>query len=342
MKYKAYVGTYSTRGSKGIYLVEADAKTGALAILDSFPAVNPSYLATAERSRYGILFAALECDEFEGVYGGGAASYAIKPDGSLSLLSTMPTKGTSPCHVCPSPDGRQLYVSNYGDGTLSVFQVKDGILSEASLVAHSGHGPNEKRQSGPHVHSSQLEPGGGRLCVVDLGIDRAVFYNTADMSEAGVFAVEGGSGPRHVVFSESLPFAWLVCEMGNEVYAFERRSGRRTGIYSTLPNDFTGRSSSAAIKLSPDEKRLYVSNRGHNSIACFDIDRETGALSPPSIYPTGGKTPRDFAISPDNAFLYAAHQDSDNIRVFAIEKGALVDTGLSLDVPSPVCILINS
>ena len=340
MKQKIYVGTYSLRTSRGIYLIEADTEKGSLEILDAWPAENPSYLAISD----GILFAALECGEFEGVYGGGAASYAIGPEGSLSLLTARPTKGKSPCHVCPDPMGKKLYVSNYGDGTLSVFDLNNGILGEVSLITHSGYGPNEKRQKGPHVHCSRLEPGTGRICVVDLGIDRAVFYYTADMSNDGSFRVKGGSGPRHVVFSrekDGMFFAWLACELSSEVYAFEPVSGKKIGVYSTLPGDFKGQSTCAAIKLSPDERRLYVSNRGHDSIACYDVDQITGALTLLSICPTGGRTPRDFAISPDGAYLYAANQDSDNIRVFRLENGVPMETGLELAIPAPVCVLMK-
>jgi len=351
MIYKAYVGTYSVRGSKGIYLIEADMEMGILKILDTWPAVSPSYLAISN----GILYAALECGEFEGVSGGGVASYAIGQDGSLSLLSAKPTHGRSPCHVCPAPNGKTLFVSNFGDGKLSVFDVRNGVLGYGVLIVHSGRGPNVARQKGPHVHCAQFEPvipagdlqgqsshpGVGRLCVVDLGIDRAIFYKTADMSASGsCFATEGGAGPRHVVFAQRKPYAWVICELSNEVYAFERVGGKRLGVYPTLPGDFTGQSSCAAIKLSPDERRLYASNRGHDSIACFDIDEKTGALTLIAIRSTGGRTPRDFAISPDGLFLFAANQDSDKIRVFRLENGAPVDTGLSLDIPSPVCVLM--
>ena len=115
MKYKAYIGTYSVRGSKGIYLIEADTGTGNLNILNSWIAESPSYLAVSD----GIMYAALECSEYEG--GGAASSYAIASDGSLSLLSVKPTSGKSPCHVCPSPDGKKIFISNYGDGKLTVF-----------------------------------------------------------------------------------------------------------------------------------------------------------------------------------------------------------------------------
>jgi len=337
MKYKAYIGTYSVRDSKGIYLIEADSETGVLAILDSWQAKNPSYLAVSN----GYLFAALECNEFKGVYGGGVASYAINQNGSLSFLSVRPTGGTSPCHVCPMSDGKKLYVSNYGDGTLSVFDVENGKLGEALLIKHKGSGPNETRQKEPHVHCAAIEPGNERLCVVDLGIDRAVFYNMADMSMAGDFAVKGESGPRHIVFSEHRQYAWMVCELSSEVYVFEPRSRKQIGVYSTLPDDFTGKNTCAAIKLSPDEKRLYASNRGHDSIACYDIDPETGKLSLLAICPSGGKSPRDFSISPNGAFLYTANQDTDNICVFTLKDGVPVGTGLSLDIPAPVCVLFS-
>jgi len=341
LKYQAYIGTYSVRGSRGIYLIEADSGTGALKILDAWQAESPSYLAISEAGGKKFLYAALECKEFENSPGGGAASFVIGSGGSLTKLSARPTKGRSPCHVCPGPDGKKLFVANYGDGTLSIFNVENGKLSEASVIAHSGQGPNQARQKGPHVHCAQLEPGTGRLCVIDLGIDQAVFYNLKDMSRSGSFATDGGAGPRHVVFSKHSPFAWLVCELSSQVYAFEPKSGKRIGVYSTLPSGFKGESSCAAIKLSPDEKNLYASNRGHDSIACYDIDRKTGALSLRAICPTGGKNPRDFAISPDGAFLYAANQDSDNIKVFKLEKGLPVETGQSLDIPAPVCVVIS-
>jgi len=335
MKYKAYIGTYSVRDSKGIYLIEADSETGALTILDSWQAENPSYLAISN----GYLFATLECNELKGVYGGGVATYTIDRNGSLSLLSVRPTGGTSPCHVCPRPDGKKLYVSNYGDGTLSVFNVENGKPGEALLIKHKGNGPNETQQRGPHVHCATIEPGNERLCVVDLGIDRAVFYNIADMSMAGDFAVKGGSGPRHIVFSKNRSYAWMVCELSSEVYVFEPRSGKQIGMYSTLPVDFTGKNTCAAIKLSHNEDRLYASNRGHDSIVCYDIDPVTGKLSLLAICPSGGKAPRDFSISPNGKFLYAANQDTDNINIFAMENGVPVETGLSLDIPSPVCVL---
>lgn len=335
MKFKGYIGTYSVRDSHGIYHFEADSKTGVLKILDAYPAVNPSYLAISNRT----LFAVFECGEYHGEYGGAVASYAINPDGSLSLISVKRTLGKDPCHVCLEPCAKRLYVSNYGDGTLSVFGLERGVLSEASIIRHHGNGPDKGRQNGPHIHCAQINPKTNRLYVVDLGIDRIVIYNADDMSVFGSLEMDPGSGPRHIVFSKHRCLAWVACEMGNVVNAFDTQNGRKIGTYPTLPQGFNDPSICAAIKLSPDEERLYVSNRGHDSITCYDIDKDTGRLSRFAICPSGGQTPRDFSISPDGSYLYVANQKSDSVNVFRLEGGLPVGTGLSLSVPSPVCLV---
>ena len=328
MKYRGYIGTYSQRGSRGVYLVEADAQTGALTVLDAYPAENPSYLAI----HGGLLFAALETAE------GGAASYRIAGDGTLTELSRRGTGGSSPCHVSVSPDGRQVFLANYADGRLSVLPCDGGALGPARVIRHAGHSVNAERQAGPHAHCVQPMPDGKRLCAVDLGLDRALFYDMATMRVVGSFAVNAGSGPRHIVFSQKSPIAWLVCELSSEVYAFDRETGARVGVYSTLPAGFSGESACAAIKLSHDEQWLYATNRGHDSIACFRI-RPGGSLTAPVIVACGGKTPRDVALSPDGRFLYAANQDSDSVACFRLEGGLPADTGELLRIPAAVCVV---
>ena len=339
MKYKAYIGTYSERYSEGIYFTEFDSETGVMKILDTWSIPSPAYLTISE----GILYSVQETRQLKGHYGGGVASFTIGPDGSLTQLSSKWTWGSMPCHVQHYPKGKKLFVTNYVDGTLTMFNVEKGILGELTLFKHSGSGPDERRQKGPHAHSSQFDPHSERIAVADLGTDKVVFYNLADMmSHAGTLSTDGGCGPRHMAFSKNKPYAWVLCEMSNEVYAFETKSGKRIGVYSTLPKDFKEVTHCAAIKLSADEKRLYASNRGHDSIACFDINLNTGALSLNTIFPTGGKTPRDFGISPDGAYLYAANQESDNILVYKMENGIPKGNAVSeLKIPCPVCVVFN-
>ena len=109
---------------------------------------------------------------------------------------------------------------------------------------------------------------------------------------------------------------------------------------STLPEGFNGQSDCAEVQVHPSGKFLYGSNRGHDSIAIFAIDPQTGRLRPLGHEPTQGKTPRNFAIDPTGQFLLAANQDSSTIVVFRIDAqtGLLKPTGEKIDVPAPVCV----
>lgn len=324
LKYKAYIGTYSVRGSKGIYAVEVDASTGEISILDTIDAFNPSYLTLSRDHKY--LYSVLEGKEIDGHCGGGAASFLINAGATLIHLSTGFTKGMHPCYLTTDEEDRFLYVANYSDGKLTVFPLSGGVIgSEPVVILYKGSGPDKQRQAGPHVHCTTFEKHGKQLCVVDLGIDKAVFYRTenGNLAECGVFATDPGAGPRHVVFSDNGRFAWIICELSNEIYAFDTRQLTRIGVYKTLPEQFEGKSSCAAIKLSPGGKYACASNRGDDSIAVFHINENTGELALSGIYSTRGKTPRDFAFSPDGTFLYAANQDSDTIEVFKMLNGHL-------------------
>lgn len=342
MKYNAYIGTYSKRGSKGIYLAEVNAESGEMRIVDTYDEYNPSYLALSRNQKY--LYCVLEGKEIDGQYGGGAASFLINDDGTLNRVSKAYTFGTNPCHLTTDEEDRFLYVANYSDGKLTVFPLTEGVIgSEPVIIAHQGSGPVKERQAGPHVHCVAFEKSGKKICVVDLGIDKAVYYRIEDgtLTEDNAFETDPGAGPRHVIFSEDGRFAWIVCELSNEVYALDAVKLSRIGVYKTLPGNFEGLSSCAAIKLSPDGKFICASNRGHDSISVFLINKDSGELELSGIYPSRGKTPRDFAFSPDGKFLYVTNQDSDTVEVFKMLKGCLEHTGQSINIPSPCCIIFR-
>lgn len=340
MKYKAYIGTYSKQGSKGIYLVETDSLTGELKELDAYEAQNPSYLAISKDKKH--LYCVLETSKTDGKYGGGAASFRIKEDGTLKFLSKAHTGGTSPCHLTAGSDDRFLYIANYSDGTLTTLPLNNGVIEdEPDIIAHKGKGPNEMRQEGPHIHCAVLCEGGKSLCVADLGLDRIDFYNISEGKpvEGRVAATDPGAGPRHAVFSADGQYMWVVCELSNEVYAFDTGTLSKIGVYKSLPEDFEGRSTCAAIKLSPDGRFICASNRGHDSIAVYKINEGSGELSLVEIYKLKGKTPRDIAFSPDGRFLYSADEDSGMIEALRFADGHLEDAGYSIDIPAACCIV---
>jgi 6-phosphogluconolactonase len=192
---------------------------------------------------------------------------------------------------------------------------------------------------------------GNRFAIAaDLGLDKLLVYRldaskgTLTPNDPPFATVKPGSGPRHFSFHPSGRYGYVINEMACTVTAFsyDGRKGVLNEIesVSTVPGEVEKNFSTAEVQVHPSGKFLYGSNRGHNSIAAFTIDRATGKLTRIQIEPTQGKTPRNFGIDPTGRWLLAANQDSDNIVVFKIdpETGKLESTGKSVEVGKPVCV----
>ncbi len=347
-----YVGTYTFKGSQGIYTYQFDPVTGRLSPSGSTPADNPSFLAIHPNK--SVLYAVNELGEYSGEPTGAVSAFAIDATtGGLRLLNQQASRGQAPAHITIDSSGSFVYVANYSSGTAAVFPVQaDGSLGEASdVVQHVGSGPDPRRQREPHAHSVTLDFSGRHAYVADLGMDKLMIYDIAkepgklSSSDPGFVQVEGGSGPRHCAFHPSGRFAYLINEMGNTVTAFsyDAADGALTALQTvpTLPADFDGRSTTADVHVSPSGRFLYGSNRGHDSIVVYQIDGETGRLTYVQHVSTGGRTPRNFAIDPTGTYLLAANQDSDNVVTFRIDPstGTLTATGDQVSVSMPVCVL---
>jgi 3-carboxymuconate cyclase len=343
-----YVGSYSAPSGEGIYTFELSSQTGRLSqAFAPVPAENPSYLTLSGNRRY--LYAVCETGDFQRTHGGGVAAYSIGGNGGLSFINDRPTLGIDPCYLSTNQGDSILAAANYNSGSLSVFPLgEDGVIEPCRRVeVHTGNGPNRERQEMPHVHFTQFTPDGKYLCVVDLGIDKVRFYrydtgtNSLHAQEELEITLRPGSGPRHVVFREGETFVYVITELSCEVAVFRYDGSRyrELQVLSTLPPDFTGTNTAAAVRLSPDGKFLYASNRGHDSIACYQIEGD-GMLSLRGIYSVHGIGPRDFAIEPQGNYLLSANERSDEIVVFKIDRetGALTPTGIREKVHSPTCI----
>jgi 6-phosphogluconolactonase len=187
--------------------------------------------------------------------------------------------------------------------------------------------------------------------VADLGLDQILVYRfDADGSELRPHdsfpkaEVEAGSGPRHLSFHPEADYAYAINELNSTItiFGYEPAKGRLEAIQTitTLPPDFDGENYTAEIVVHPSGKFVFGSNRGHDSIAVFRVNLESGKLDPVQVTATQGKTPRNFAVDPTGKYLLAENQDSDTIVVFRIDPsdGRLTATGHSLEVPKPVCI----
>lgn len=351
-RFYVYIGTYTTRGSAGIYSGQLDVVSGKLEMTaPPTAAINPSFLAIAPQGRY--VYAVAETDEFDGQPGGGVYAFARDPvSGVLTWLNRQPTHGSAPCHLVTDITGRYLLVANYGSGTVTVFPVQcDGSLEPASqIIQHAGNGPNPWRQKGPHAHSVTVEPNNRLVFVCDLGIDRVMIYRLVEGKLVAHtppwMQTTPGAGPRHMAFHPGLKFAYVINELDSTVTAcvYNRNSGTLEPVQtvSTLPEHFDDVNTAADIHVSPDGRFVYASNRGHNSIALFAVNLSTGTLTPCGHTSSGGRTPRNFAVDPTGSYLIVANQDSNNVVVFQIdgETGQLTPTGHEVSVSMPVCVQI--
>ncbi|MBM3497465.1 MAG: lactonase family protein [Armatimonadetes bacterium] len=342
-----FVGTYTARGSEGIYSYRVDPDTGALTLAAVTGGVaNPSFLAVDVPRRR--LFAVQET----GPEGAVFAYHIDAQTGELTPVNQQPSHGAAPCHLSVDSGGRCVLVANYSTGSACVLPVgQDGQLLEASaVVQHAGSGPRTDRQEGPHAHSITLDPHERFALVADLGLDRVMVYafhagrGTLTPHAPPWAQVHPAAGPRHLAFHPSGRYVYVINELDSTLTAFAYDAGE--GILTplqtapTLPGHFDGHSTCADVHVSPSGRFLYGSNRGHDSLVIYAIDASTGLLAYVGHEPTQGRNPRNFAFDPTGRFLLAANQDSDTLVTFRLdpETGKLSPTGHVTHVSMPVCL----
>ncbi len=353
-----YVGTYSKVGqpgrgrAEGIYVYRLDPQTGELSHLHTIADLpNPSFLALHPQGDY--LYAVNETLGIDGHPGGAVSAFARDTQtGALTFLNREDSHGSDPCHLDVDPTGKCVLVANYTSGSVAALPLgTDGRVGPATFIdQHRGSSANPDRQQGPHAHSIPVAPGGRFALCPDLGMDR-VFVYRLDAANATMThhdpvgtPLAPGAGPRHLDFHPNGRWVYVINELDSTITAFTWDGDQGTlgaiQTVSTLPAGFGDSTTCADIHVAPSGRFVYGSNRGHDSIATFAIDGATGRLTPVGHTPTGGKTPRNFAIDPSGTFLFAANQNSDTIVTFRLdpETGLPVPTGQVTAVPSPVCL----
>lgn len=345
-EYVVYIGTYTRETSEGIYMCRFDASTGELTPVElAAKTTDPSFLTIHPDRQY--LYAVNETKD------GSVTAFSIDSEtAKLTELNSASAHGDLPCHLKVDDTGANLAVANYSTGNVILYPLDpERTLGEASnVIQHEGEGFRPRQQPGPLAHSTDFSPDNRFLLTCDKGLDRIYVYRFDPAESALVpndppFAeVEPGSGPRHFAFHPNGRFGFAINELGSTVTAFaydaEQGALRTMQTISTLPEGYEDRNYTAEIAVHPSGRFLYGSNRGHDSIAVYSVNPDTGALELVEITPSGGQTPRSFAIDPTGAYLFAANQQSDNVVVFEIDAqtGRLTDTGKSFTVDAPVCI----
>jgi 6-phosphogluconolactonase len=343
-KFIGYIGTYTKGRSKGIYSFTLDTKAQKiLHVKESAYLENPTYLAIEQDNRY--LYSVMKEDGL-----GGVAVFSINSEsGTLNPLNSQLTEGPSPCHVSVNSTNNYIVAANYHRGTVEIygFEKENEIIVPATSIAkHHGSGPNKERQEKPHVHYAGYTPDEKYVVVIDLGIDRLVTYQVFDgvLKEVNSLSVKPGSGPRHIEFHPNGKYAYLMTELSSEVitlsYNSEDGSFSEVGYTSTIPENFTNNNQGSAIHVSSDGRFVYVSNRGHNSIAVFKVNEASGKLIFIEHTSTEGDWPRDFILDPSEKYLIALNQESCNLVLFARDEttGKLTLLQSDIEVPYPVCV----
>ncbi|MGM0237506.1 lactonase family protein [Enterococcus sp. AZ103] len=334
---KVLLGTYTRKDSKGIYEIDLDTDKKTLTNLKLVAAENsPTYLT---KSLANNLYSVTTVQEK-----GGASAY----DPQNNFINAVTEDGAPLCYVAVDEKRQLLYGSNYHKGELNSYKIeKDGSLTAADHVFHQEAVGPHQNQDHAHVHYSDLAPD-GRLVVCDLGTDGVYTYDVTDdgkFSLVSLFKAEPGTGPRHLVFHPTLSIAYLFGELNNTVRVLTYENGVFTEIesLSTLPADFNGDSSGAAIRISQDGHFLYTSNRGHDSIAVMTIDPNGKNLATIQIISSEGAIPRDFNLDPTDEFLVCGHQNSDNLTLFSRDKNTGLLSLLEKDVYAPevVCVYFD-
>lgn len=322
-----------------------DASTGAL----SEPVLaaetgHPSFLALSPDRK--LLFAVNDSPDL-------AVSFAIDGEARLRRLDRAKTDTRPPpSHVAVDHTGRTLVINHFGSGYVATLPIlPDGTLGPPTLVQHQGQGYDPIRQSSPHTHSATISPDNRFALVCDLGLDK-IFSYALHPAEARLTPADPafastapGAGPRHGAFSPDGRHLYVINEMGGTigVYRYDPAGGSLSHLASssTLPSEFTGPNTTAEVRVHPNGRFVYGSNRGHDSIAVFERDPATGLLSRLEIVPCGGQHPRHFSLSPDGTWLVCANMNSDSLTVFRVEAqtGRLTRIPGSAPISMPVCVV---
>ncbi|TCM92868.1 6-phosphogluconolactonase [Paenibacillus sp. BK033] len=346
-KLTVFIGSYAEAENSGVYRYEFDAAEGTLTLKEQVSGLkNPTFLnVDAAKNR---LYAIAEGADAEGAKVGDAVAFSIEVGGLAPLNRKLAITAPS-CHIQRDANSEFVLLCSYHGGRISLVSLSDnGEIGEIlDIQQHEGSGPHPNQKT-PHPHSTNFSPDGNYIFVPDLGIDRIVAYTldkeNRKLVRHGETVVQPGAGPRHMRFHPNGQFAFVINELDSTIISFRYDASKGTleavQTVSTLPEGFAEANGTAEIAISEDGRFLYGSNRGHDSLAVFAVDAESGQLTLVGHASTEGKHPRHFALVPGGQFAITANKDTDNAAVFRIsESGMPVYTGYSIEISQPVCVI---
>ncbi|MGB2129178.1 MAG: lactonase family protein [Flavicella sp.] len=331
-----YVGSYTKTDSKGIYEFSFDSKTGILTNKKlSYDVENPTFLLAHPTEK--VLYSISKLNKYQKQQSGAVTAFKIGKNGAFIKMSEQTSNGKSPCHLAYDKNTKQLFVSNYQGGTLSIHPTDaSGALKKATQIIDFN-----KSRTKAHTHAAKLN--NDALFVADLGINSVSYYTYKnDKFECKQrIPMKKNSGPRHLELTKNGRFIYVVNEYASSITVLERKRNKYKiqQDISTLASTFNERNTAADIHLSKDEKYVYASNRGENSLAIFKRDINTGLLTKIQSTSTHGECPRNFTFDPTGNYLLIANKISNSIAVFKVDKtNGKVLFKYSIHSPMPTCL----
>jgi 6-phosphogluconolactonase len=339
-----FVGTYTQMAAhvpdprgQGIQTCYLDPLSGSITPGSVYVAIkNPTWLTW----HTDHLFAAYE--SFAGpsmVY-----QFAVSADHTLNLHAQAKCSGTGVCHLAFHND--KLYTAAYVSGQMDSYSTSDQ-LEHLSVTRYQGSGPVASRQEASHAHQVVFSPDNCWCYVCDLGAD-TIWCHGMDLTQPRAIPVPAGSGPRHMVFHPELERVYLIAELTADllVFAYERETGALSLLEQlpTLPSDYNGHPSGAGICVHPSGHALYVSNRHHNSVSCYELNAD-GQPTYAARLTSGGEEPRAITVDPSGAWLLVANQNSNSIASYGLDpaSGRVADKPAHLaHIGTPVCMAFKT
>jgi 6-phosphogluconolactonase len=342
---RLFAGTYTEGAQKGFFIFDLDREAGTFKLVSGNDAgPNPSYFCISNKK--GIIYAANEVEEFNGTKGGGVTALRYDDKTGVAVkIGELAVPNGGPAFIAISPDDDFLFLANYSGGSVAVVKLNEkGIPVSVTdtRIYQGGEGTVS------HAHMVSFNPSGTKVCLTDLGLDRVVIYDfdasNGKLKEIqnGIAELPKGSGPRHFVYNADGSKLYVINELNSTITFFNvNRNGALTQVQtvSTLREGFKGDSYCADIHLGKNEKFLYGSNRGENTIVTFRVASD-GKLSLAGHTSCGGEWPRNFVIDPSGKYLLVGNQNSGNISMFGLDEKTGLPLGPSKDykIASPVCL----
>lgn len=343
-RYIAYISSYTHGNSKGIMICDVDEKKGRLLPRSEVEIHNPSYMVKSNSGKF--LYSV--CDE-------GLKAYRILENGNLGEINFGTIDGMRACYLTVDREDKYIFCAGFHDGKMTVVRIREdgGIGEVTDEVFHKGFGSVAERNFRPHITCAVLTPEQRFLVVCDTGTDQCKVYSfdqeKGKIRQVDAVRCEIESAPRTMIFSSDGRFAYLSHELKNYVSVYAYKTGDKSPDFeliqkiSTLDEKYERNSAAVAIKLAPDEKHLFVSNAGDNSVAMYRRDEETGMLTQLSVLPISGDYPKDIEIFPDNKHLVSVNHETNQMTFFKLnyDQGIIVMSSKPKKVETGNCCIIT-